>query len=286
MKTWLITGCSSGLGKNMAEVLLENGEQVAVTARRMETIQEFKERFPDRVFLLGLDVRNPSDVETAVSKTVEKFGKLDVLINNAGYGYRAALEEGKEEDVHTLFETNFFGAVRTIKAVLPHMRARGQGVIVNISSVATECAMPGSGYYAASKAALESVSDALKKEIEPLGIQVMVVEPGAFRTDFSGRSLTQSDTEIADYAQTAGKRKIGVEKVHGTQPGDPRKAAQTIIRIVQSGKIPFRLVLGSDAVKVVEDSLRMQMKELDERRTVSSQTNFENVENAENVEGK
>lgn len=146
--------------------------------------------------------------------------------------------------------------------------------------------MPGSGYYAASKAALESVSDALKKEIEPLGIQVMVVEPGAFRTDFSGRSLTQSDTEIADYAQTAGKRRIGVEKVHGTQPGDPRKAVQTIIRIVQSGKIPFRLVLGSDAVKVVEDSLRMQMKELDERRTVSSQTNFENVENAENVEGK
>lgn len=146
MKTWLITGCSSGLGRNMAEVLLEKGEQVAVTARHPEMVSELKEKFPDRALLLTLDVRSKSDVEAAVSKTVETFGKIDVLINNAGYGYRAAVEEGKEEDVAVLFETNFFGAVRTIKAVLPHMRSRKQGVIVNISSVAAEYAMPGSGY--------------------------------------------------------------------------------------------------------------------------------------------
>ncbi len=276
MKTWLITGCSSGLGKSMAEVLLEKGEQVAVTARHPEAVSELKERFPDRALLLRLDVKNKNDVETAVSRTVETFGKIDVLINNAGYGYRAAVEEGKEEDVANLFETNFFGAVRTIKEVLPHMRSRKQGAIVNISSVAAECAMPGSGYYSASKAALESMSDALRKEVEPLGMQVMVVEPGAFRTDFSGRSLTQSDTEIEDYAQTAGKRRIGVEKVHGTQPGDPRKAAQVIFEILQRGEIPFRLVLGSDAVKVVEDSLKMQTEELEERKGISSQTSFEN----------
>lgn len=204
MKTWLITGCSSGLGRNMAEVLLEKGEQVAVTARHPEVVSKLKEKFPDRALLLTLDVRNKSDVEV-------------------------------------------------------------------------EYAMPESGYYSASKAALESMSDALRKEAEPLGIQVMVVEPGAFRTDFSGRSLTQSDTEIEDYAQTAGKRRVGVEKVHGTQPGNLRKAAQAIFEIVQSGEIPFRLVLGSDAVKLVEDSLKLQMTELEERRGISSQTSFEEI---------
>lgn len=273
-KTWLITGCSTGLGRSMAKVLLEKGENVAVTARKEEAVFDLYEEYPQHALILPLDVTVPEEVEQAVRMTYEKFGRIDVLINNAGYGYRAAVEEGMEEDVQKLFDTNFFGPVRMIKAVLPHMRSRREGTIVNVSSVAAEYTMPGSGYYSASKCALEGMSDGLRREVEPLGIKVMVVEPGAFRTDFSGRSLTQSGKMIDDYMETAGKRRIGVEKVDGTQPGDPYKAAQRIMEIVKAGDIPFRLVLGKDAVEVAEESLRQRTAELEEWKEFSSQTDF------------
>lgn len=227
-----------------------------------------------RALIIPLDVTVQEEVDKAVRMTQEKFGRIDMLINNAGYGYRAAVEEGEEESVQKLFDTNFFGPVRMIKAVLPVMRSQKEGVIVNVSSVAVEYTMPGSGYYSASKCALEGLSDGLRREVEPLGIKVMVVEPGAFRTDFSGRSLTQSGKVIGDYAQTAGQRRIGVEKVDGTQPGDPYKGAQTIMKIVQGGDIPFRLVLGPDAVEVVEESLRQRTAELEKWKEFSSQTDF------------
>lgn len=258
----------------MAKVLLEKGENVAVTARKEEAVFDLYEEYPQHALILPLDVTVPEEVEQAVRMTYEKFGRIDVLINNAGYGYRAAVEEGMEEDVQKLFDTNFFGPVRMIKAVLPHMRSRREGTIVNVSSVAAEYTMPGSGYYSASKCALEGMSDGLRREVEPLGIKVMVVEPGAFRTDFSGRSLTQSGKMIDDYMETAGKRRIGVEKVDGTQPGDPYKAAQRIMEIVKAGDIPFRLVLGKDAVEVAEESLRQRTAELEEWKEFSSQTDF------------
>ena len=273
--TWLITGCSSGLGRNMAKAFLEKGEQVVVTARRLETIEDLGREFPETALCLPLDVTDPEAVEKAVQAAYERFGLIDVLVNNAGYGYRAAVEEGIEEDVQKLFDTCFFGPVRMMKAVLPHMRAKKSGVIVNVSSIAVEYTMPGSGYYSAAKHALEGLSDGLRRETEPLGIRVMVVEPGAFRTDFAGRSLTQSVKEIADYAPTAGTRRIGADKTHGTQPGDPYRAAQVIYQAVTSEKPPFRLVLGRDAVEVMEEALKARKEELDRWKAYSSQTDFQ-----------
>ena len=178
----------------------------------------------------------------------KRFGGIDVLVNNAGYGYRAAVEEGDDSDIRELFETQFFGAVSMIKAVLPGMRARRSGAIINISTIGVQIMPAGSGYYAASKAALEGMSGALHAELKPLGISVTVVEPGAFRTDFAGRSLTQSSTVIDDYAETAGKRRKEHDTAHGTQPGDPAKAAKAIIAAAESAEPPAFLLLGNDAL--------------------------------------
>ena len=191
---------------------------------------------------------NVAQVTSAVSRAEEKFGGIDVLVNNAGYGYRAAVEEGDDSDIRRLFETQSFGPVAMIKAVLPGMRARRSGAIVNISTIGVQIMPAGSGYYAASKAALEGISGALHGELKPLGISVTVVEPGAFRTDFAGRSLTQSSTVIDDYADTAGKRRNEHDAAHGTQPGDPAKAAKAIIAAVESDEPPAFLLLGSDAL--------------------------------------
>jgi NAD(P)-dependent dehydrogenase (short-subunit alcohol dehydrogenase family) len=176
----------------------------------------------------ALDVTKRDQVERAVRLAQDRFGAVDVLINNAGHGYRAAVEEADEEEVAELFATNFFGAVSTIRAVLPMMRARRSGTIVNVSSIAGRRAAPGSGYYSASKFALEGMSDALRQEVGPIGVRVMVVEPGAFRTDFAGRSLQQAKAYITDYASTAGPRRKENDQTHGTQPGDPARAARAL----------------------------------------------------------
>jgi NAD(P)-dependent dehydrogenase (short-subunit alcohol dehydrogenase family) len=213
------------------------------------TVADLADGASDRVLALPLDVTLPGQVAAVVSQAEQAFGGIDVLVNNAGYGYRAAVEEGDEPDIRQLFETHFFGAVAMIKAVLPGMRARRSGAIVNISTIGVQIMPAGSGYYAASKAALEGVSGALRSELEPLGISVTVVEPGAFRTDFAGRSLTQSTTVIDDYADTAGKRRKEHDRVHGTQPGAPAKAARAIITAVESDEPPAFLLLGSDALQ-------------------------------------
>jgi len=171
-----------------------------------------------------------------------------MLVNNAGYGYRSAVEEADDADIRQLFDTNVFGAMDMIKAVLPDMRAKRSGTILNISSIGARISPAGSGFYSATKAALEGLSGSLQKELRPLGINVTVVEPGAFRTDFAGRSLTQSATPIADYAETAGKRRKEHGTGHGTQPGDPTKAAQAIIAAVENDQPPAFLLLGTDAL--------------------------------------
>ena len=248
MPTWLITGCSTGLGRALAEAVIAAGHNAVVTARDAGKVADLADGAADRVLPLALDVTDPGQVGSAVARAEERFGGVDVLVNNAGYGYRAAVEEGDEPDVRTLFETHFFGVVAMIKAVLPAMRARRSGAIVNVSTIGVQIMPVGSGYYAASKAALEGMSGALHAELKPLGISVTVVEPGAFRTDFAGRSLTQSSTVIDDYAATAGKRRKEHDTVHGTQPGDPAKAAQAIITAVQSTEPPAFLLLGTDAL--------------------------------------
>lgn len=250
LSTWLITGCSTGLGRALAEAVIAAGHNAVVTARDARKVADLADGNTDRVLPLDLDVTDPGQVTSAVGQAEAKFGGIDVLVNNAGYGYRAAVEEGDDADVRTLFETHFFGAVAMIKAVLPGMRARRSGAIVNVSTIGVQIMPMGSGYYAASKAALEGMSGALHAEVKPLGISVTVVEPGAFRTDFAGRSLTQSSTVIDDYADTAGTRRKERDTAHGTQPGDPAKAANAIISAVDFGEPPAFLLLGTDALDI------------------------------------
>ena len=197
MSTWLITGCSTGLGRHLAETVSAQGHNVVVTARDAATVQDLVDAHSDTGLALSLDVTDPAQVAAAAQQSEERFGGVDVLVNNAGYGYRAAVEEGEEAEVATLFATNFFGPVEMIKALLPGMRARRQGAIVNISSIGARISPPGSGYYSASKAALEGMSASLYKEVRPLGINVTVVEPGGFRTDFAGRSFGSATAQPA-----------------------------------------------------------------------------------------
>lgn len=272
--TWLITGCSTGLGRALAEAVLARGDNAAVTARDVTTIERLAEAYPENALALPLDVTDAGQIAAATRQAIARFGDIDVLVNNAGYGYRAAVEEGDPRDVQRLFDTNFFGAVAMIKSVLPGMRARRSGTIVNISSIGAKVCPPGSGYYAAVKSALEGMTGSLRKEVAPLGITAMAVEPGGFRTDFAGRSLTQSATPIADYADTAGKRRKEHDPTHGTQPGDPAKAAEAIIRAVGSAAPPAMLVLGNDALTSYAAVLDAQRQELDAWREVSVATDL------------
>jgi NAD(P)-dependent dehydrogenase (short-subunit alcohol dehydrogenase family) len=275
MTTWLITGCSTGLGRALAQAVLDRGDNAVVTARDAASVQDLAKAHPDTALALALDVTEPAQVAAAAERAEATFGGVDVLVNNAGYGYRAAVEEAGDADVQRLFATNFFGPVALIKAVLPGMRSRRRGAIVNISSIGARISPAGSGYYAATKAALEGMSFSLRKEVQPLGITVVAVEPGAFRTDFAGRSLTQSAEAIADYADTAGKRRKENDTVDGTQPGDPAKAAQAIITAVESPDAPALLVLGTDALGAFGAVLDAQRAELETWRELSASTDIE-----------
>jgi NAD(P)-dependent dehydrogenase (short-subunit alcohol dehydrogenase family) len=263
MPTWLITGCSTGFGRALARAVLARGWNAAVSARDPATVADIVAGHEATALPLRLDVTDPAQVAAAVRDAEKRFGAIDVLVNNAGYGYRAAVEEADDADIRRLFETNFFGLVGLTKSVLPGMRARGRGHIVNVSSVAGRMAQPGSGYYSASKFAVGGLSDALRKELEPLGIRVTVVEPGGFRTDFAGRSLRQSSRPIDAYAKTAGLRRKENSTTDGRQPGDPERAAEAIIKAVQADKPPFRLVLGRSAVQRIRAELDAQRRELD-----------------------
>lgn len=274
MFTWLITGCSTGLGRHLAEAVLARGWNAVVTARDPAKVQDIVLRYPDSTLALALDVTDRTQIAETVRQAEAKFGAVDVLVNNAGHGYRSAVEEADEAEVDELFATNFFGPVALIKAVLPGMRARRRGTIVNVSSIGARRTAPGSGYYSATKCALEGLSAGLRQEVEPLGLRVIVVEPGAFRTDFSGRSLVQSRNPIADYAATAGRRRIENDKTHGTQAGDPVRAAVVIITAVEDVAPPHLLLLGSDAVKAAGAALDQDRAVLEAWKAASLTTDF------------
>ena len=276
MSTWLITGSSSGLGRDLARAVLDAGHNAVLGARNPSSVKDLADAHPDTALAVALDVTDHAQVAGAVQAGEKRFGGVDVLVNNAGYGYRAAVEEGDDADVATLFATNFFGPVALIKAVLPGMRARRHGAIVNISSIGARISPAGSGYYSASKSALEGMSGSLRKELAPLGISVTVVEPGAFRTDFAGRSLQQSATVIADYAETAGKRRKEVDTAHGTQPGDPARAAAAIITAVEDDEPPALLLLGTDALKAIRGVVNAQLAELKGWENTSLGTDLRN----------
>jgi NAD(P)-dependent dehydrogenase (short-subunit alcohol dehydrogenase family) len=244
---------------------------VVATARNPATLADLATH--PAATVPALDVTDGAQVRVAVAEAISSGG-IDVLVNNAGYGYRAAVEEGDDADVRTLFETHFFGAVAMIKAVLPGMRARRSGAIVNISSIGAQLTPVGSGYYSAAKSALEGLSGSLHGELGPLGISVTIVEPGAFRTDFAGRSLTQSATPIGDYADTAGKRRKEHDTVHGTQAGDPTKAATAIITAVEQPQPPAFLLLGSDALSGYRQRAQARIAEVAEWETLSAGTDY------------
>ncbi len=275
MSTWLITGCSTGLGRALAEAVLGAGDNAVVTARDVAKVADLADRAPDRALAAGLDVTHPAQVAAVVRRAEERFGGVDVLVNNAGYGYRAAVEEGDDAEVRALFDTHFFGTVAMIKAVLPGMRARRSGAIVNISSIGAQINPVGSGYYAAAKAAMEAMSGALRGELAPLGISVTVVEPGAFRTDFAGRSLIQSATVIDDYADTAGRRRKENDTMHGTQAGDPAKAAAAIITAVNAPEPPGFLLLGPDALAIYRYVAEARAAEIARWEELTGATNFD-----------
>ncbi|WP_410672282.1 oxidoreductase [Amycolatopsis sp. cmx-4-68] len=252
---WLITGCSTGLGRALATYVLERGWRAAVTARDPETVADLVGHHGDRAVALSLDVTNPEQVTDAVKHAEAVFGRIDVLVNNAGYGYLAAIEEGDDTEVRALFDANVFGLADVTKAVLPGMRARRSGHVVNISSLGGLAGFGATGYYHATKFAVEGLSESLAAEVAPLGIGVTIVEPGAFRTNWSGPSMKQSPIHLDDYAETAGKRREATLATYGSQPGDPARAAEAIVTVLEAEEPPLRLVLGTAALKVARGKL-------------------------------
>lgn len=275
MKTWLITGCSSGIGRSLAREILKKGDRAVVTTRDTAKVQDIVREYPDTALAVSLDITSKDSIQNAVQAAEDRFGGMDVLINNAGYGYRSSVEEGDADDVSTLFNTNFFGPIELIKAVLPQMRANRSGAIINISSIAAVRSALGASYYAASKAALELMTDGLDKELKPLGIKVMIVEPGAFRTNFYDHSLKGTRHKIDDYADTTWKTRKENFVNKRDQPGDPDKGAQVIIETIEKDRYPKRLLLGSDAVGIVSDELRSRMQEVEDWAAISAKSDYE-----------
>ena len=263
---WFITGCSTGFGRELAKLVLARGWKAVVTARNPDQLKDLVKGNEETVLALRLDVTDANQIADAVRQAEEKFGHIDVLVNNAGYGYLAAIEEGEDDQVRAMFETNFFGLVATTKAVLPGMRKRKSGHIVNVSSIGGLVSFGATGYYHATKYAVEGLSESLAIEVVPLGIKVTIVEPGPFRTDWAGRSLLESKTVIADYDSTAGERRRQSQKGSGKQVGDPIRGAQAIIDAVTSAKPPLRLVLGKPALQLGYKKLEAVKKDFDDWR--------------------
>ena len=246
---WLITGCSTGFGRALAKELLENGYRVAVTARNVEQVKDMVSAYPDTAIALTLDVTNHQQINAAVADTIAHFGQIDVLVNNAGIGYFAAVEESEEDEVRKMFEINVFGLAWMTQAVLPHMRKQRSGHILNIASIGGLRAFPGIGFYNATKFAVDGLSESLSKELAPLGIKVTIIAPSGFRTDWAGRSAKNSSIQIEDYATTAGKNMGDIRGYSGNQPGDPEKAAKAMILVTETENPPLRLLLGKNALK-------------------------------------
>ncbi|MFE3654427.1 oxidoreductase [Streptomyces sp. NPDC059152] len=259
---WFITGCSTGLGRALATAVLAHGHRAVVTARDPEQVADIVADHAGRALALALDVTDPQQVRAAVGRAEAKFGRIDVLVNNAGYGYLAAIEYGEDHEVRALFDTNVFGLIDVTRAVLPGMRARRAGRIVNVSSLGGLAAFGATGYYHATKFAVEGLSESLAAEVAPLGIKVTLVEPAAFRTNWSGPSMRQSALALDDYAATAGARRASTLATYGRQPGDPTRAAAAVIRAVEAEEPPLRLLLGKVALDIVEariDALKTTM---------------------------
>jgi len=272
---WFITGCSTGFGRELATQALERGYRVVVTARKPDEVEALAAK--GEALVLKLDVTEQNQIDTAIKAAEKQFGGIDVLVNNAGIGYFAAVEESEEKEVRRMFEINVFGMGRMIQAALPGMRRRRKGFIVNISSVAGLRSFPSLGYYDATKFAVEGLSEALWQEVEPLGIKVMLVEPSGFRTGWAGRSANESKKQIADYAATAGVCRSEMRADSGKQPGDPARAAKAIVEAVASLNPPHHLLLGNDAYEGATAKLEALGKEFKAWESVSRGADFPKV---------
>jgi NADP-dependent 3-hydroxy acid dehydrogenase YdfG len=246
-KVWLITGSSTGFGRLVVDELLLRGEKVVATARKPEALAGLRDKYNDQIILPQLDVTDTGQCERAVALTMHEFGRIDVLINNAGFGVYGSLEEVPIGTVREQFETNVFGVLNVLKAVLPAMRNQKSGTILNVSSIAGWMSFPGSGIYGASKFALEGLTESLEAELKPLGIRTILIEPGSFQTNFYGHNYRRVENEIQDYAETAGKTLEFFDSWDGNQPGDPIKAVKAMIDVAEHPNPPLRLLLGSDA---------------------------------------
>ena len=274
---WLITGCSTGFGRQLAKILVERGYRVIATARDRETLSDIVARNAETALALKLDVTKHAEIEAAVTETRRSFGRIDVLVNNAGYGYLAAVEEGEDADIRAMFDTNFFGLAAMTRAVLPVMRAQKSGAIVNISSMGGFIGFPGSGYYAATKFAVEGLSESLSKEVAPFGIKVLIVEPGPFRTDWAGRSLKTPKRPIVAYEETAIARRRQIRGYSGDQPGDPLRAAEAIIATVERDNPPLRLPLGGFAYDAMGAELEALRKEYEGLEAIARGADYPNA---------
>ncbi len=263
-KVWFITGCSTGFGRELAKHLLESGYRVAVTSRNTDDVRDIVSAHPDTALPVKLDVTKPDEIRASVELAIGKFGRIDVLVNNAGIGYFGAIEESEESDIRRMFEINFFGLANMTRAVLPHMRGRRSGHIVNIASIGGLVSFPAVGYYNATKYAVDGFSEALAKETAPLGIRVTIVAPSGFRTDWAGRSANNSKIVIADYAATAGANSNNIRNVSGNQPGDPARAAMAIVKAVEAAEPPLRLLLGAGALRGARNKLELLKKDFDD----------------------
>lgn len=260
---WFITGCSTGFGHELAKQVIARGDLAVVTARDKSRLSALVEGHETTVLALDLDVTRPEQITASVAAAVARFGQIDVLVNNAGYGYMATIEEGEEAEIRRQFDANVFGLFAMTRAALPVMRQQRRGHVINITSVAGIVGFPGSGYYAASKHAVEGWADALAVEGKPIGITVTCIEPGPFRTDWAGRSMTQTPNLIPDYAETAGVRLSATKEVSGKQPGDPARAARAIIGIAGTEAPPRHLVLGAFGVDQVTKRLRAALADVE-----------------------
>jgi NADP-dependent 3-hydroxy acid dehydrogenase YdfG len=274
-KIWFITGISSGLGKALADAIIENGDFVIGTFRKQNQVDEFNAQYTEKAFAYELDVTDSQAIKAVIENISATYGKIDVLVNNAGYGFAGAIEEASEAEVRAVFEANFYGSLHVTQAVLPIMRKQKSGHIIQISSHGGIKAFAGLGIYNASKFALEGFSEALAQEVAPLGIKLTIVEPGPFRTGFANAGFVQAENKIDDYQSTAGAFKERMKAVDGKQEGDPAKAAKAIIQITNIENPPLRLPLGKVPLTTIQMKIDSVQKDLNDWRGVAESAVFE-----------
>jgi NAD(P)-dependent dehydrogenase (short-subunit alcohol dehydrogenase family) len=272
-KVWFITGTSSGFGLAIAEEALARGERVVATARDPRSLEELVARAPDRVHAVRLDVTRPGEIQTAVASALARFGAVDVLVNNAGFSIVGAVEETSEDDLRATLEPMFFGAVAMTRALLPLMRERRSGSIVQITSVGGVVTAPGFGPYCAAKHALEAISESLAAELAPFGVHVLIVEPGAFRTRLFGAAF-RAMPALDAYAATVGPSREFAAHSDGSQAGDPAKAARAIVDAVEAGSPTLRLPLGADAVQSIRQKLARVAANVDQTEAIAGATGY------------